>query len=237
MTRSKASVTVFTLSFLAVLLAAACGGQGASPTPTVAAPTLGPTLVPVDEATPTAAPVVVPTGPAGLEAPDTISAGSPLQVQWSGPNAGGDYVTIVAEGATKWTDEPYFYTTVGSPGDLVAPTTTGDYELWYVNGADSAVTARRPISVTDFVGSLTGPDSVEAGTVFSVEWTGPNAPGDYVTIVADGAERWTNESYFYTTVGTPGSLTAPLEVGDYVLWYVAGSDSKTMATRPIAVTE
>lgn len=238
MTRSKAAVTLFTLSFSVAVLAGACGGGAASPTPVVTptpAPTASPTAAPV--ATATASPQAIPTGPASLQAPDTISGGSPFQVAWTGPNAQGDYVTIVAEGTTKWTNEPYFYTTAGSPENMVAPTSAGDYELWYVNGADSAITARRPITVTPFEGTLTGPATVPAGTVFTVEWTGPNGPGDYVTIVAEGAERWTNESYFYTTVGTPGSLTAPLEVGDYVLWYVAGSDSKTMATRPIAVTE
>lgn len=210
--------------------------QTPAPPPSVnPTPTSPPqSATPVVTATPTGPPPS--TGPATLDAPDSIAAGTPFQVPWTGSNNPGDYVTIVASGTTRWTGEPYFYTTVGSPGQLVAPTTPGEYELWYVNGADSAIIARRPITVTDFVGTLSGPDSVAAGTAFSVEWTGPAAPNDYVTIVAAGTERWTNESYFYTRVGSPGPLIAPIVDGDYELWYVAAADETTMARRPIAVS-
>lgn len=226
-----------TLGLSVALLAVACSG-GAPQTPTNPPPTATPvpptpTAAPVATATPAA--TVNNTAPS-LDAPAELSAGSPLQVAWTGPNAQGDYVTIVAAGATKWTNEPYFYTTAGSPGNLVAPTKAGAYELWYVNGADEAVVVRRPITVTPFVGSLSGPASVEAGTTFSVEWTGPNASGDYVTIVATGATKWTNEPYFYTASGTPGNLIAPTKAGTYELWYVAGADDKIMTTAPITVS-
>ncbi|HSB87566.1 MAG TPA: hypothetical protein VLD86_14750 [Ilumatobacteraceae bacterium] len=158
-------------------------------------------------------------------------------MEWTGPAASGDYVTIVAAGAEKWTNEPYFYASPGSsPGSLVAPVKDGDYALWYVSGADDAILARRAIRVTPFEGALGGPAEVEAGSSFEVYWNGPNGPGDYVTIVASGATRWTNESYFYTSTGNPGTLVAPLDAGSYVLWYVTGSDSATMATRPVTVT-
>jgi Ca-activated chloride channel family protein len=165
-----------------------------------------------------------------------IAAGTPFDVVWTGPNAPKDYVTIVTIGTTAWTSEPFFYTTTGSPGKLVAPTTPGAYELWYVNGADESIAARRSMAVTDFVGTFSGPDKVGAGTVFSVEWTGPDAPGDYVTLAAVGAERWTDETFFYTTVGSPGSLIAPIVDGDYELWYVAGADSTTMVRQPVTVS-
>jgi Ca-activated chloride channel family protein len=157
-------------------------------------------------------------------------------VVWTGPNAPQDYVTIVASGTTAWTSEPFFYTTAGSPGKLVAPTTPGNHELWYVNGADGAVVARLPIAVTAFVGTIGGGDTVAAGTVLSIDWTGPNAPGDYVTIVPLGTDRWTDESYFSTTAGSPGSLVAPIVAGAYELWYVAGADAKTMLRRPVVVS-
>ena len=43
----------------------------------------------------------------------------------------------------------------------------------------------------------------------TVAWTGPNAPTDYVTIVPAGASAWTDESFFYTSAGSPGTLVAP----------------------------
>jgi Ca-activated chloride channel family protein len=172
-----------------------------------------------------------------LEAKAEVGAGEKFDVKWTGPAASGDYITMVAAGAQKWTTEPYFDAVPGaSPGSLVAPVKEGAYVLWYVSGADDTILARKAITVTPFEGALGGPAEVEAGSSFQVAWNGPNGPGDYVTIVAKDATQWTDESYFYTANGNPGELVAPLDAGTYVLWYVTGSDSATMATRPITVT-
>jgi Ca-activated chloride channel family protein len=165
-----------------------------------------------------------------------VQAGVQFEVTWTGPNAPRDYVTIVAAGATKWTNEPYFYTTVGSPGKLVAPVADGAYALWYVSGADDTILARLAIRVTPFEGALLAEDQVEAGTNFEVAWNGPNGPGDYVTIVAAGATKWTNEPYFYTTAGSPGTLVAPIDAGSYELWYVTGQSTSPNSRRPITIT-
>jgi Ca-activated chloride channel family protein len=176
------------------------------------------------------------SGEATLDGPAEVGAGEKFSVNWTGPSAPGDYITIVAAGAQKWTTEPWFSATKGAtPGSLVAPVKDGAYALWYVSGADDTILARRAIRVTPFSGALGGPAEVEAGSNFDVAWNGPNGPGDYVTIVAAGTAKWTNESYFYTANGNPGTLVAPLDVGSYELWYVTGTDDATMATRPITV--
>jgi Ca-activated chloride channel family protein len=157
-------------------------------------------------------------------------------VAWTGPNADHDYVSIVPAGATDWSGEPYFYTETANPGTLVAPTTTGAFELWYLRGTDDAILGRRPITVTEFVGSVSGPPEVEAGSRFEVDWSGPEAPGDYVTILAVGVAEWDGESYFLTgNQINPGPLVAPIEEGDYELVYAAGSDDKAMVREPIHV--
>lgn len=175
------------------------------------------------------------TGEPSLQAPDEVEAGTDFEVSWTGPDGQGDYITIAAEGATEWTNEPYFYTADGPTGTLVASTEPGAYEIWYVTGADEEILARRPITVTPFEGALQAPAEVMANTQFEVSWTGPDGPGDYVTIVAEGATRWTNESYFYTSGGPTGTLLAPIEDGAYEIWYVAGSDDTVFARRPITV--
>jgi Ca-activated chloride channel family protein len=228
-----------------VLLVAACGGGGAAtPTPaatTGAEATTSASGASAASATPPAAttgPAAtnVSTGPATLSGPQEIEAGKPFQVTWTGPNAAGDYVTIVAGGTTKWTNESYFYTKAGSPGNLVAPAADGAYALWYVSGADDSILARVAIRVTPFSGALLAPDSVMAGSQFEVAWNGPNGPQDYVTIVKAGTTKWTNESYFYTTAGSPGKLTASITPGAYEVWYANGTDDSVQAKRPITVT-
>ena len=220
-----------------IAVASACGGGGAPAASSPSSPSAAtPSASAPASAAATASPSSVATGPATLDAPATVEGGIQFTINWTGPAAPRDYITIVAKGAVKWTNEPYFNTTTASPGKLVAPTTAGDYELWYVSGADDSISARRPIIVTPFQGALAGPDSVQAGSPFEVTWNGPNGPNDYVTIVAAGAAKWTTESYFYTRASNPGPLVAPITPGAFELWYVTGSDGKTMARRPITVT-
>jgi Ca-activated chloride channel homolog len=213
------------------LVAAGCGG-GPPTTPTPAPPT----APPVSAGPPTAPATQGATGPASLEAPDTVGAGVELEVTWTGPNGPGDYVTIVPAGTTEWTNQDYFYTTEGNPGRLSVPASDGAYELWYVSGADKAILARRSLTVTPFSGDLLGPATVVANTEFEVAWEGPNGRLDYVTIVKAGSAAWTNEDYFYTADGTTGTLLAPLEPGAYELWYVIGSDRSPQLAEPITVT-
>lgn len=117
---------VFALVTIA-LTASACGGGGAAASPSAAPTKEAPTL----------------------DAPAEVGAGTEFDVSWTGPGGNrGDYVTIVAKGATTWTDEAYVNIIVGSPGKLLAPTTPGEYELLCVVGdtLDDILT-RRPITV------------------------------------------------------------------------------------------
>lgn len=243
---SAASATPGASATIAVTAAptATSATPSPSPQPTMTAvPTVTPTLPP--PATPTVAPVVTPTplptpgpvviGPASLDAPDTIAADTVFSVNWVGPNKSGDYVTIIKASKKKWSGEPYFYTYAGTPRQLTSPTTPGDYELRYIDGASKKVKARRPISVTAFVGSLDGPDSVAGGIEFNVVWTGPGTPGDYITIEPVGATEYQHESYFSATQHSNNMLTAPLTAGPHELWYVA-ADKTVMLREPITVT-
>jgi Ca-activated chloride channel homolog len=247
MTRAHRSPVLATLAVSIAMVVAGCGGSAATASPT-AAPASGqpssstsssgaPSGVPSAGASaPTGQASAGPAGPATLDAPAQVAAGASFQVTWTGPAGNGDYVTIVAVGTDKWTNQPYFNTTSSSPASLTAPTTAGSYELWYVAGSNDAVLARRPIAVSPFVGTLSGPDTVGAGTSFQVSWTGPDGNSDYVTIIAVDAPKWTTEPYFYTSVGSTGSLVAPILAGSYELRYVTGAEDATMIRRPITVT-
>ena len=167
-------------------------------------------------------------------APDSIPANTVFNVDWIGPNNTGDYISIILATKKKWNGEPYFYTYGGTPRQLQSSTTPGNYEIRYINGANKKVLARRPITVTAFVGSLDGPPNVGAGKEFDVAWTGPASPGDFLTIEPIGATAWFNESFSYLYTNHIGTLTAPLESGAYELWYVA-ADKTVMLREPITV--
>ncbi len=171
-----------------------------------------------------------------LLAPDEVAGGTVFSVAWNGPNGSGDYITVMEVGAGNWNGEDYFNTSTGSPGDLVAPIKAGSYEIRYVSGTGAVVQATLPITVLELEATIDGPDEVAAGEQFDVEWTGPDGPGDYITIVPEGAEPRTYLSYFGTSVGSPGTLTAPEDPGEYELWYVTATQYGIFARTPITVT-
>lgn len=72
-----------------------------------------------------------------LQAPREGKAGGTVEVRWTGPNNGGDYVTIVPKGAPVGTYTTYFYTRDGNPGSLKLPAQPGEYELRYSSEAES----------------------------------------------------------------------------------------------------
>ena len=170
-------------------------------------------------------------------APATVAAGTSFKVGWKGPNGPQDYVTIMRKGAKRWTDESYFYTNSGNPGELVAPLKAGAYQLRYVTGAKEKVKARQAITVTPYTVTLEAPDTVAPGAAFQVTWTGPNGPSDYITIVPAGSKPGTFTSYAYTNTGNPVTINAPGEPGKYEIWYASdrAGAAGTFGKRPIEV--
>jgi Ca-activated chloride channel family protein len=171
-----------------------------------------------------------------LSAPDAALAGATIPVQWSGPDNAGDYVTVVASGASDADYGNYLETRAGSPLELLMPVAEGEHELRYVTGQGRRVLARRTIRLTAAEVTLDAPDQVAAGGAFEVEWTGPAHSGDYVTIVPAGADDAQYGSYADVNAGSPAKLSAPEVPGDAEVRYVAGQGRKVLARRPILVT-
>jgi Ca-activated chloride channel family protein len=117
----------------------------------------------------------------------------------------------------------------------VAPIKEGDYELWYVPGSETAPSARRAITVTPYEITLAFPVAVDAGSTFEVEWTGPDGPSDYLTIVPAGSPDGTYRSYAYTRDGSPAKLVAPDEPGAYEIRYASDRVPGTFARSSITV--
>jgi Ca-activated chloride channel family protein len=68
-----------------------------------------------------------------------------------------------------------------------------------------------------------------------VTWTGPDGPGDYVTVVPAGSPEGTYLFYAYTANGSPATLTAPETPGNYEIWYASDRVEGTFKSIPIAV--
>ncbi|MGL4610703.1 MAG: hypothetical protein ACRCYY_13650 [Trueperaceae bacterium] len=167
-----------------------------------------------------------------------IRAGANFQVEWTGPNGESDYITLVPAAADDVYDD-YEYTSSGSPIELTALLTLGQYELRYATDRSDdtgKVFARIPVEVLEAV-----PVFLQAplgGSKFEVEWAGPNNDSDFITIVPVGADEADYEDYEYTkNSGNPLELTAPLTAGDYEVRYVNDNEDKVLGVFPVIVTE
>ena len=80
-----------------------------------------------------------------LEAADSATAGTELEVFWVGPDGEGDAITITRIGSD--TTEAGTATASGNPAVLQLPTDSGEYMLHYMSGPDQISIGRRPVSL------------------------------------------------------------------------------------------
>ncbi|MGC4028120.1 MAG: hypothetical protein QM696_04515 [Steroidobacteraceae bacterium] len=87
---------------------------------------------------------------------------------------------------------------------------------------------------------ITPPATAPAGTTINVRWTGPNGPGDYITVVRQGARQADYLDYRETGGErkplNPVSLMLPAQTGAYEVRYVRGTPRAVLATVPYEVT-
>ena len=79
-------------------------------------------------------------------------------------------------------------------------------------------------------------EQVNAGAKFSVKWTGPNNPRDFITIVQAGTADKQYDAYEYTSQGNPVQLTAPDKPGDYEVRYLTAQTYATLGVTKVTVT-
>jgi Ca-activated chloride channel family protein len=172
-----------------------------------------------------------------LSGPDTALTGSEIRVSWTGAVDGGDYVSIVPMGAKEGSSGNSVRVRDDSENDLRMPSDTGLYELRYVLKEGRRTLASHPIEITAPEVTLDAPDTAKAGSEFPVRWTGAVDGGDYVNIVPMGAEEGSSGNFVRVRDDSGNELRAPSETGLYELRYVLKEGRRTLASRPIEITE
>jgi len=210
--------------------------------------------------------------PVTLKTPAETGEGQAIDVTWSGPDELGAVISVnrtddapldqifffAAAGARQAFQKDAGQTRADSDGDgdmdqddlavssLAAPIVAGDYEIRYTLRSPAIVLARRPLQVTENRYQLNAPAEAPVSTAIEIEWSGQLTPGDKVTLVPRGDERFfDNGRYQALTEGTVATLTTPQEPGDYEIRYVmyggyttyAGMQHSVQESVPITVTE
>lgn len=83
--------------------------------------------------------------------------------------------------------------------------------------------------------SVSPPPEVDANTIVTVPWEGPDNPGDYLALAKPGAADAEYLSYVRTAKGNPSSLQTPEEPGTYEVRYVDAKDVAVLASAEIVL--
>ncbi|MCB1582990.1 MAG: VWA domain-containing protein [Xanthomonadales bacterium] len=177
-----------------------------------------------------------------IVAPAKVVAGESFSVAWKGPDNDGDYVDLMPAGEQRTFGElSYFYTKAGTPAQIQAPVSAGDYQLRYVLEAPGGreVLYHTPIKVVNSEVSLAFEPAVELADKITVFWTGPNNKDGYIDLVPEGYSATYGElSYFYLKDNPDnGELLAPVAAGNYQIRFVmeGAGGRKVLASNPITV--
>ncbi|MEE9455491.1 MAG: VWA domain-containing protein [Paracoccaceae bacterium] len=84
--------------------------------------------------------------------------------------------------------------------------------------------------------AIISPQSARPNTRVSIDWSGPNAEGDFVTLALVGSGTMQFKSAASTADGWPAMLTTPDTAGEYEVRYVSGVDNTVLALDTITVT-
>ena len=171
-----------------------------------------------------------------LEAADEVVAGSPVGITWRGPGNRGDYITVVPKAFRDNQYGKYLDVSSGSPMTILAPMEPGECEIRYVSGQGARVLARRALRTTAPQIVLRGPASVVADTQVAIEWTGPDNPGDFITIVPQGTADGAYKRYTFTKGGSPLRVQAPATAGPAEIRYMSSRGNVVLARAAIQVT-
>jgi Ca-activated chloride channel homolog len=127
------------------------------------------------------------------------------------------------------------------PGDYEVSVTrasdglTGSARVEARAGAERTVTIPLVFPVAAAL-TLTPAGAAPVGSTVTVQWTGPNRTGDYVTVVKAGATPGEYLDYEDTRVGNPVRIEMPVEPGDYEIRYVLGRPQRVLAAVPLKAT-
>ncbi|MEO1087349.1 MAG: VWA domain-containing protein, partial [Acidobacteriota bacterium] len=174
---------------------------------------------------------------ATLDFPSPVPAGSTLSITWDGPNNARDFISVDEFGAPEREYGRYTYTKEGSTLEIMVPDEPGTYEVRYHLGdGRNTVIGTRPVMVGGVSATVAVQGPIVAGEPFEVEWTGPDNPRDFITIVPVGTPEREYGRYAYTRRGSPLRLLAPEETGAHEVRYLTGQSSLNLASAPVEVT-
>ena len=182
-------------------------------------------------------PAPIPPSPdVEVTVPEEVTVGTRFDVDWTPSVTEDDFVTIVPTDAGEREIRTHWRVGNGSPGELRAPQNPGAYEVRYVRNRGKKMLGRAAIQVVDAEVSLEAPEEVTVGTPIEVQFDRTIAPADYLTVVRADAPEGTVGEHVRAAEGSPLTLPAPGETGQWEVRYVLEEGRRTMGRTLVETT-
>lgn len=172
---------------------------------------------------------------AELSCPSAVDIGSRFEVQWGGPGANEDYITVA-----RADQRPGAYVTMarvreGNPLKLWAPSDPGEYEVRYILGRGTKVVLSTTITVNAVETVVEAEGPVRAADWIEIGWQGPGGEGDYITVARPGQPPGASLGLARVKTGNPVRVRAPSDAGEYELRYILARGPRILGTAPITI--
>jgi Ca-activated chloride channel family protein len=184
---------------------------------------------------------ITPVPPVTLEIdPPRPAAGGVVHIQYWGAPKGLNWVMVSA--ANSPPGEYLVRARADAPAGEVAmriPDSLLSFEARFAHGLEDG--AYRIVGQLAFEtrlspARLTVPERIENRTPLVIDWTGPDLPGDRITLAPAEGGDGDFSACLFTTVGTPLTLTSPVIPAKYMVRYVS-SFGRVLARAPLEVYE
>lgn len=169
--------------------------------------------------------------------PERVVTGEKFDVTWTGTVNSQDYVAIVPVGSDDGVFGNYLVVRDGDTGTLTAQADPGLYELRYILREGTKTLATATIEIAEPEVTVSAPDTVIAGSKFTVSWTATVSSQDYINIVPLGTDEGAFGNYMTVRDDSSNELQAPSEPGMYEIRYLLREGAKTIAAVTVEVTE
>lgn len=203
----------------------------------VAAPGSGPRAEPAAEEPAPSTPAAAAEPTASVNAPSSADIASQILVEWMGPANPDDFVAVARSDHPPGASINRTSVREGNPLKLWMPGDPGEYELRYVLGRGTKVLAKSTITVNPVATGVEVSGPVNAADWIDVKWTGPAAPGDFISVARTGQPAGAVLSRVAVKDANPVKVRAPSEPGDYEVRYVLGRGSKLLAKTAVTVND
>jgi Ca-activated chloride channel family protein len=170
-----------------------------------------------------------------VSAPETVLAGSKIDVSWTGAVSSDDYISIVPMGTDEGEFGNYLVVRSNTEDDLQAPAETGLYEIRYVLREGSKTLATAMVEIVEPEVSVSAPGEVRAGDELRITWTGTVNSADYVSFVPAGSPDDEFGIYKQVRDRTEYDITVPDQTGLYEVRYILHEGTRVLARATVEV--